>query len=56
MKIVILLPLLLLTGCAGGFTSWYSNAQDSTFKIKISAGGLGQILDYEHTYKAIPNK
>lgn len=45
---------ILATGCAGGMATLYSLEGKREIKIKISAGGLGEILCWESTYEGKP--
>ena len=47
---------LLATGCAGGLTTLYSVEGKREIKIRISAGGLGEVLSWESTYEGKPSK
>lgn len=55
LSIVLTIVLgLLATGCAGGMATLYSLEGKREIKIKISAGGLGEVLCWESTYEGKP--
>lgn len=45
---------LICTGCAGGMSTLYSVEGKREIKVRISAGGLGEILSWESTYEGKP--
>ena len=53
----LIFSLAVFSGCAANPVGyWYQDCDESTFEIQLSAGGLGQILDYKHTYKGKEQK
>lgn len=45
---------LLATGCAGGAASFFSLDGKRTIEVRISAGGLGEIVNWKSSYEGKP--